>query len=143
MSKRGGLATPTTSEDNAKPTARKRKRLSARAVRPGVTRIRNRQEASKEQLLEALEDIDTYFQSSQEEADRQRLHDSGAHRFIVDYNCQGEDPELYCFVECGMCRDDECPSQNTRLDPEKYGVVCFDCVDQAHDFVDRMKTYPA
>ncbi len=120
---------------------RKRSRLIVSVTDPLATRRRNREKADKDTLCDALEDIEEFLGSDRTGSDRQRAHDSGAHAFVVDYDCMGIDPKAACFVHCGSCHLDDRPSENTRPDPgsDNYGVVCCVCINDAVDLLDRME----
>ena len=95
-------------------------------VDPEAVRKANREAASKEELIKALEVISN-------EADTEEQHKAGVHRFILDGDCTGNSSEEACYIKCGWCYgEEEPPVENTILDPSQTdgSRICFGCLDK-------------
>ncbi len=98
----------------------KRKRVDPQAVRKA-----NREAASKEELIKALEVISGG-------ADEEAQHKAGVHRFIVNGDCEGNNSEEACYITCSWCYEGDHPVENTELDPTQTNGsrICFTCLDK-------------
>lgn len=94
-------------------------------VNPEAVRKANREAASKEELIKALEVISNG-------ADEEEQHKAGVHRFIVNGDCTGNNSEEACYIQCSWCYVEEIPVENTNLDPAMTNGsrICFTCLDK-------------
>ena len=104
-------------------------------VDPEAVRKTNREAASKEELIKALEAISDELLTVEEQ------HRLGVHRFILDGDCTGNSWHEACYIQCSWCYTEDCVVENTVLDlTETDGSrICFDCLDKMADIAAKLQ----
>ena len=107
-------------------------------VDPEAVRKANREAASKEDLIKALEVISSG-------ADEEEQHKAGVHRFIINGDCTGNNSKEACYITCCWCYEGDHPVENTKLDPTATNGnrFCYTCLDKMAAIAAVLSKQPA